>query len=120
TGAIYHGAALDLKTLAVDPIVNIGGKLEQNDRRFLKDIRKEDLVPTINGNLNKQNTYDKYVICSDEVPLYYNETSRIDEQNINKINVKDKMITSHPEVSRNTVPEQLTILNLLLGLSNIL
>ncbi|MEX5913733.1 accessory Sec system protein Asp2 [Staphylococcus ureilyticus] len=28
TGALYHGAALDLKTLAVDPIVNIGGDLE--------------------------------------------------------------------------------------------
>lgn len=27
TGALYHGAALDLKTLAVDPIVNIGGDL---------------------------------------------------------------------------------------------
>ncbi|RIP33417.1 hypothetical protein BUZ14_09900 [Staphylococcus gallinarum] len=120
TGAIYHGAALDLKTLAVDPIVNIGGNLEQNDRRFLKGIRKEDLVPTINEKLNKHNTYDKYVICSDEVPLYYNETNRIDEKNINKINMKDKKINSHPEVSRNTVPEQLTILNLLLGLENIL
>ncbi|MEB8124945.1 XcbB/CpsF family capsular polysaccharide biosynthesis protein [Staphylococcus succinus] len=115
TGAIYHGAALDLKTLAVDPIVNIGGKLEQNDRRFLKDNRKEDLVPTINDNLSKQNNFIKHVICSEKVPLYYNETSRIDEQNINKINMKDKMITSHPEVSRNTVPEQLMILNFLLG-----
>ncbi|WP_325881017.1 accessory Sec system protein Asp2 [Mammaliicoccus sciuri] len=27
-GAIYHGTALDMNTLAVDPIVNIGGALE--------------------------------------------------------------------------------------------
>ncbi|PTI72643.1 hypothetical protein BU064_14320, partial [Staphylococcus succinus] len=70
---------------------------------------------TINNNLSKKNNFIKHVICSEKVPLYYNETSRIDEKNINKINVKDKMITSHPEVSRNTVPEQLMILNFLLG-----
>ncbi|MEJ7218456.1 accessory Sec system protein Asp2 [Staphylococcus gallinarum] len=119
TGVIYHGAALDLKTIAADPIVNIGGKLEQNDRRFLKDNRTEDFVPLINKNLSEKSTNEKHVICSEEVPLYYNETKRLDKEKINIINIKDEKITSHPEVSRNTVPEQLTILNILLGLRNI-
>lgn len=111
TGAIYHGTALDLNTLAVDPIVNIGGALEQNDRRFLKNLRNEDLVPQINEHLKESNSFTKYVICSENVELYYKQTCRIDADNINKVNLKDEHITSHPEVSRNSVPEQLTILN---------
>lgn len=113
SGAIYHGSYLDLKTLAVDPILNIGGENEQNDRRFLKGLRKEDLVPTINENLSKSNKFNKYIICSEYVPSYYEHVMRIDEGKIKKINMIDNMITSHPEVSRNSVPEQLMILNML-------
>ncbi|MDO0958326.1 hypothetical protein Q1M13_13705 [Mammaliicoccus sciuri] len=43
--------------------------------------------------------------------MYYKQTDRIDASKIYKINLADKHITSHPEVSRNSVPEQLTILN---------
>ncbi len=111
TGAIYHGTAMDMNTLAVDPIVNIGGALEQKDRRFLKDLRNDDLVPQINQHLDDSNESTKYVICSENVELYYKETDRIDASKIYKINLADKHITSHPEVSRNSVPEQLTILN---------
>lgn len=103
--------ALDMNTLAVDPIVNIGGALEQKDRRFLKDLRNDDLVPQINQHLDDSNEYTKYVICSENVELYYKQTDRIDASKIYKINLADKHITSHPEVSRNSVPEQLTILN---------
>lgn len=120
TGAIYHGTALDLKTLAVDPILNIGGANEQNDRRFLKNLRKEDLVPTINENLAKSNMYDKYIICSEHVKLYYDQVLRINNKKIKKVNMIDEMITAHPEVSRNSVPEQLMILNLLFSNLNII
>ncbi len=111
TGAIYHGTAMDMNTLAVDPIVNIGGALEQKDRRFLKDLRNDDLVPQINQHLDDSNEYTKYVICSENVELYYKQKDRIDASKIYKINLADKHITSHPEVLRNSVPEQLTILN---------
>lgn len=57
------------------------------------------------------NEYTKYVICSEYVELYYKQTDCIDASKIYKINLADKHITSHPEVSRNSVPEQLTILN---------
>lgn len=112
-GAIYHGSYLDLKTLAVDPILNIGGANEENDRRFLKNLRKEDLVPTINENLSKSNEFNKYIICSEYVNLYYQHVLRINQEKIKKINMIDEMITAHPEVSRNSVPEQLMILNML-------
>src|SRR5699024_5519774 len=107
--------ALDFKTLAVDPILNIGDKLEDNDRRFLKNLRKEDLVPYINKNLNKYNTMDKYLICSEKVPLYYEQDMRLEKNKLKILNKIDNLITSHPEVSKNTIPEQLMILNTLLG-----
>src|SRR5699024_11051368 len=42
-GSLLHGSAMDVKTLAVDPIVNIGGNMYANDRRLLKGLRQEDL-----------------------------------------------------------------------------
>ena len=74
-------------------------------------MRKDDLVPQINQHLDDGNEYTKFVICSENVELYYKQTDRIDASKIYKINLADKHITSHPEVSRNSVPEQLTILN---------
>ena len=111
TGALYHGSALDFKTVAVDPIVNIGGNLAQNDRRFMKGLRKEDLVPTIEHYLKQSNHAKKHVICCDNVKYYFDETNRIDSKLINTINLDDDMIVNHPDVSRNSVPEQLMLLN---------
>ncbi len=111
TGALYHGSALDLKTLSVDPILSIGGKLEQNDRRFLKGLRREHLVPDINKYLNISNEFKKYVICSEQVELYYEITSLLESEKIKMLNFIDPHIKYHPDISRNTVPEQLAILN---------
>ena len=115
TGALFHGSFMDKKVLAVDPILNIGGKLEDNDRRFLKNLRNEDLVPEINKNLAIANSKEKYLICSEKVPLYYEQDMRLDKEKLKVFNKVDNLITSHPEVSRNTIPEQLMILNILLG-----
>ncbi|MBV5104388.1 XcbB/CpsF family capsular polysaccharide biosynthesis protein [Mammaliicoccus sciuri] len=114
-GAIYHGTALDYKTLAVDPILNIGEKLEANDRRLLKNLRIDDLVPTVNRNVLNSNNYQKIIICSENVPLYYEQSMRVNNEKIKVINMRDDNITTHPEVSPNTVPEQLMILNNLLS-----
>lgn len=111
TGAVYHGCAMDLKTLAVDPILNIGGELEQNDRRFLKHLRRENLVPDINQYLNQSNEFQKYIICSEQVEMYYKVTSLLERDKIKMLNILDPHIKYHPNISRNTVPEQLTILN---------
>lgn len=113
-GAIYHGTSLDYKTLVVDPIVNIGGKLYGNDRRILKDLRKEDLVPDINKNVKKSNEFNKVIICSENVEAYYEQIQRVDSHEIKILNMPDDKITSHPQVSPNTVPEQLMVLNNLL------
>lgn len=109
-GAIYNGSKLDFKTVAVDPILNIGDKLLFNDRRMLNGLRQEDLVPNINQFLLKSNVYSKHIICSENVPLYYEQIQRLNKK-VNIMNIVDDNITQHAEVSPNSVPEQLMLIN---------
>lgn len=113
-GALLHGSAMDIKTLAVDPIVNIGGNMYANDRRLLKGLREDDLIPIINSSATERKQATKFVICSENSKKYYNEIVRLDNKYFNILNMKDDNITTHPEVSQNTVPEQLMLLNILL------
>ncbi|MEB7657776.1 XcbB/CpsF family capsular polysaccharide biosynthesis protein [Mammaliicoccus vitulinus] len=115
SGAIYHGSLNDYKTLAVDPLLNIGGNLSSNNRRLLKGLRKEDVTPDINKYLEISNEHKKVVICSENISFYFEEIQRLNQNKIKIINMKDDKITSHSEVSPNTVPEQLMILNNLLS-----
>lgn len=111
TGAIFHGSALDLKALAVDPILSIGGSLEQNDRRFLKGLRRESLVEDVNNYLDESNKHQKFIICSEQVEMYYEHSINITKEKVKLINVRDSHIKYHPDISRNTVPEQFAIIN---------
>lgn len=111
-GALYHGSVLDLKTLAVDPILHLG-EYNKNDVHFLKNLRKEDLTQTINDNLNNCVSNEKYIICSRHVKFNFEQALKINKEKTKMIDMVDYMITSHPEVSRNSVPEQLMILNML-------
>ncbi len=113
-GALLHGSAMDIKTLAVDPIVNIGGNMYANDRRLLKGLREDDLIPIINSSATERKQATKFVICIENSKKYYNEIVRLDNKYFNILNMKDDNITTHPEVSQNTVPEQLMLLNILL------
>ena len=63
----------------------------------------------------KNNTNKKYIIGSEKVEFNFKHISKIEGVNVNKMNKIDEHIKSHPDVSRNTIPEQLMILNTLLG-----
>ncbi|WP_436867810.1 accessory Sec system protein Asp2 [Mammaliicoccus sciuri] len=118
TGSLFYGSKLDFKCLAVDPIISLG-EYNKNDDHFLKDLREEDLTEKINSHLFENSTSEKYIIGSENVPFNFEKISEIHGQNVKKINKIDEHIKSHPDVSRNTVPEQLMILNqLLLGSIN--
>lgn len=114
TGALYYSAKMNLKSLAVDPIIS-AEEYNLKDEHFLKHIRKEDLTNEINHNLNINSTREKYIISSENVEFNYSKANAISGENLQLINKKDEHITSHPEVSKNTVPEQLMILNKLLS-----
>ncbi|MFD0961848.1 accessory Sec system protein Asp2 [Paenibacillus chungangensis] len=118
TGSIYHGSALDLKVVAVDPILHLGHYNSKNDYHFLKDLRKEDLTDSINKSLNNCADNEKYIICSRNVKFNYEQVLKLNKDKIKVIDMVDKMVNSHPEVSRNSVPEQLMFLNMLFSKLN--
>ncbi|MGW7903974.1 accessory Sec system protein Asp2 [Staphylococcus sp. mip270_02] len=115
SGALYHGAMSDYKVLAVDPLLNIGGNMFMNDKRFLKGLRDEDVTPKVNNYLAQSNKQEKFVICCKNVKLYYEQIMKIDNNYIKRIDLEDDNISIHSDVSPNSVPEQLMILNYLLG-----
>ncbi|MEK4298279.1 accessory Sec system protein Asp2 [Oceanobacillus sp. FSL W8-0428] len=114
TGALHYGSMLDLKSLSVDPILNLE-EYNQKDEHFLKDLRKIDVTEDINSSLARQSNRKKYIIGSQNVEFNYSKIVKITGSNTVIINKKDNHIKEHPDVSRNTVPEQLMILNHLLG-----
>ncbi|MEB7795437.1 accessory Sec system protein Asp2 [Staphylococcus equorum] len=113
TGALYYSSLLDLKSLAVDPIISLG-EYNKNDAHFLRGFRKEDLTEDINNNLARKSKEEKYIIGSENVEFNYSKMKGIKGDNVKKVNKNDDQIISHPDVSKNTVPEQLMILNKML------
>ncbi|WP_180810177.1 accessory Sec system protein Asp2 [Staphylococcus sp. 17KM0847] len=113
TGSLYYGSKLDLKCLAVDPIISLG-EYNVRDEHFLKGLRKEDISDNINEYLKTGSESEKYIIGSENVPFNFSHISKIEGDNIVKLNKVDEHIKAHPDVSRNTIPEQLMILNKML------
>src|SRR5699024_10112660 len=70
-------------------------------------------IPTINSSVKENNQSAKFVICSENSKKYYNEIIRLDNKYFNILNMNDDNINTHPEVSQNTVPEQLMLINIL-------
>ena len=70
--------------------------------------------------MKSNNRYNKFIICSENVPLYYNQSLRLNDKLMKIVNLKDDNIKTHPDVSPNSVPEQLMILNYLLSGKSIL
>lgn len=113
TGALYYSSMLDLKCLAVDPIISLG-EYNVKDDHFLKDLRKVDISEDINNYLLKKSDKEKFIIGSENVVFNYSMISKIKGENIHIVNKLDNHIVNHPDVSRNSVPEQLMLLNKML------
>src|SRR5699024_6917802 len=71
-------------------------------------------IPTINSSVKENNQSAKFVICSENSKKYYNEIIRLDNKYFNILNMNDDNITTHPEVSQNTVLEQFMLRNMIL------
>lgn len=110
TGALYHGSLTDYKVLTVDPIISMEEYNNKKDNHFLKDLRKVDLTEDINKNLEKCSKR-KYIICNKNVEFNYKKIKELDSSKVRVLSIKDDTVNYHHEVSKNTVPEQLAILN---------
>jgi hypothetical protein len=114
TGALLHSTALDLKSLAVDPILNLG-EYNRTDYHFLKDLRVVDVTQQINSQLSKCAEFKKYIICSPRCKFNYKYIMQINHLLVKKIEILDNNVDHHAILSKNCVPEQLMILNYLLS-----
>ncbi|MEK4924368.1 XcbB/CpsF family capsular polysaccharide biosynthesis protein [Cytobacillus sp. FSL R5-0569] len=113
TGALYHGSKNDYKVVAVDPIISLEEYNNNNDEHFLVGLRKVDLIEDINSFLS-ESKLTKFVIGNENVKFNYKKIMELNDK-VEKVILKDDKITHHNEVSRNCVPEQLTLLNMLLS-----
>ncbi|MDO5375193.1 MAG: accessory Sec system protein Asp2 [Staphylococcus rostri] len=117
TGALYYGSKLDLKCLAVDPIIHLG-HYNKNDAHFLRGFRKIELSDNINKHLSQGSYHRKYIIASENVAFNFKYSSKIIGDNVIKLNKKDAQTKSHADVSRNTKFEQLMLINQMLSNKN--
>ncbi|MGO2099655.1 MAG: XcbB/CpsF family capsular polysaccharide biosynthesis protein [Vagococcus salmoninarum] len=113
SGSLYFGAKMDCKCLSVDPIISLE-EYNEKDTHFLKDLRVVDISTAINDNLQQHSQRKKFLIGSENVKFNFSKISTIVGENLTIINEKDEHIITHADVSRNTVPIQLMLLNYLL------
>lgn len=115
-GALLHGAIGNYKVVAGDPIIN-SGKYNIKDFHFVKFFKEEDITDKIITYL-KNNTHKKYVFTSRAQPFNFNASSTLAKKSNGLVNLvdlsSDKMIKTHPHITAQSVPEQITLINLLL------
>lgn len=109
-GALYHGTLMDYKLLAVDPIISLEEYNKNGDYHFLEHLRRVDLTNDINNNLEKC-TKRKFIICNKNVTFNYQKIKGLNPAKVTVVSVKDEKVLYHHQIAKNTVPEQLAILN---------
>lgn len=112
--ALYYSSLMDFKSLSADPVIDTSEYDNNNDYFYLKGLRKQNYLEDININL-QNNIREKWIIGSENLEFNWNILKKLKGNNLHIMNSYDKQIKSHPVLSRNTIPEQLTILNLLLS-----
>lgn len=115
-GALYYGAKLDINTVVIDPVLDGTHMInEERNNHFTKDFRlKNNLVPTINSNIESNETSTHYVFGNHYVNHTWQVLKQLNGAEI--IDIADKTVTTHKGISPNSVPEWLTYINsLLLG-----
>lgn len=122
TGALLHAAIGNYNAVVGDPIIN-ASKYNEKDWHFIKNFREADLTDRIVA-LAKNNTNKMYVFASKAQFFNYNTSMKF----VSKLNglahlvdlSDDNKIISHPHITSQSVPEQITLMNLLFDGNKIL
>lgn len=114
-GAMIHGAKLGSDFLAVDPIINDSYYVENmNDVHYVGNNRPKDLSKYFEQ-LSVDYRAEGIILSNHYIVNNYPYLDKlILPHNVSLIDVNDNTVTEHPIFSRNTVPEQLMYLNMLL------
>lgn len=110
TGALYHGALADYNVLAVDPILSVEEYNQDGNQHFLKNLRRIDLTDDLNRNLEKCSR-KKIIISNENITFNYKKINELTVDKVNLVSIQDNTVNHHTELSKNTIPEQLSLLN---------
>lgn len=115
-GALVHASLGNYHAVAGDPIINAAKYNANKDWHFVKNFREANLTDKI-INQAKNNTKKMYVFASDAHPFNYEHSINLSKQSDGLIKIvdlsQDSMIKTHPHITAQSVPEQITLINLL-------
>lgn len=114
-GALLHAAIGNYKAVAGDPIIN-ASKYNEKDWHFIKNFREADLTDRITL-LSKKNSNKMYIFSSRVQPFNYKASTNLAKKLNGLAHVvelsDDVMVKTHPHITAQSIPEQITLMNLL-------
>lgn len=123
TGALIHGALGDYKVVAGDPIINASKYNQNKDWHFIKNFREADLTNKI-FEYSKNNKNRKFIFASNKQNFNYKASMGLSNKLHGLVHIvdlsNDIMVKTHPHITSQSVPEQITLINLLLDGEKIL
>lgn len=122
SGALLHAAIGNYNAVVGDPIID-ASKYNEKDWHFIKNFREADLTDRI-SELAKNNTNKMYIFASKAQVFNYNTSMKF----VSKLKglaylvdlSEDISVISHPHITSQSVPEQITLINLLFDGNKIL
>lgn len=114
-GALLHGAIGNYKAVCGDPIID-STLYNKNDQHFVKHFKEANLTDKILAYM-KGNTNKKYIFASSAVKFNFNVSANLANLSdglVHLVDVSaDETVKTHPQVTAQSVPEQITLINLL-------
>lgn len=113
-GALLHGAIGDYYVVAGDPIID-SGAYNQRDLHFVKHFKPADLTPILLGYM-QHNVRKKYIFASQAQKFNFNASSNLANSSHDLVQIvdlsADSMVSTHPHITAQSVPEQIALINL--------
>lgn len=113
-GALLHGAIGDYYVVAGDPIID-SGAYNQRDLHFVKHFKPADLTPILLGYM-QNNVRKKYIFASQAQKFNFNASNNLAKSSHDLVQIvdlsADSMVSTHPHITAQSVPEQIALINL--------
>lgn len=121
-GALLHGAIGDYKAVCGDPIID-SSMYNLKDHHFVKHFKVANLTDRILS-YAKTNKNRKYIFGASQVKFNYDTSANLAKLSNGLVHLvdlsADETVKTHPQVTAQSVPEQITLINLLFDGSKIL
>lgn len=115
-GALLHGAMGDYKAVCGDPIID-SSMYNLKDQHFVKYFKEANLTGRMLSYM-QTNTHKKYIFGAKKVKFNYDTSANLANLSNGLVHLvdlsDDETILNHPQVTAQSVPEQITLINLLL------